>query len=352
MTITPVRSRFIRRHSGAKRSKGVMALLWAVLGLAFVGLFASRVISSRLAIGVGLPAGISLGIAWIIVLETNLQQARAIDMSQAMALDDVKRHRILRRAWLRIPFCLVVGIAFGYSAIAWGCPWLVNMGLGTRAEQVVVVTGWHSGSSRNCEQPEVDLAPFVASWNALCVSRSAMKVAPGAGLRLTGPATFLGMNVENIYVIDAKAQPPDTKHMAYSKRLPVTRQSLVLRTDFSDESSWQSICAAIQAPVGDFRAYVECVSDRAFEGVTSTDLPSLVPEGWEHSFVFLVDRVALSSPEHPILVVDLHEEPGRSFRIVPREAWGVENNLSIANMDFSEFAGSVDPDGVFRGFPR
>jgi hypothetical protein len=32
--------------------------------------------------------------------------------------------------------------------------------------------------------------------------------------------------------------------------------------------------------------------------------------------------------------------------------WGVENNLSIANMDYSEFADEVDPDGVFRGFPK
>jgi len=28
----------------------------------------------------------------------------------------------------------------------------------------------------------------------------------------------------------------------------------------------------------------------------------------------------------------------------------VENNLSLANMDFEEFADSVDADGVFRGF--
>jgi hypothetical protein len=31
---------------------------------------------------------------------------------------------------------------------------------------------------------------------------------------------------------------------------------------------------------------------------------------------------------------------------------GVENNLSLVNMDFVEFAESVDPDGVFRGFPQ
>jgi hypothetical protein len=32
--------------------------------------------------------------------------------------------------------------------------------------------------------------------------------------------------------------------------------------------------------------------------------------------------------------------------------WGVENNLSIANMDFQDFVDYVDLDGVFRGFPR
>jgi hypothetical protein len=32
--------------------------------------------------------------------------------------------------------------------------------------------------------------------------------------------------------------------------------------------------------------------------------------------------------------------------------WGVENNLSLANMDFSEFANHTDPDGVFLGFPE
>jgi hypothetical protein len=142
----------------------------------------------------------------------------------------------------------------------------------------------------------------------------------------------------------------DLYHMVSRKPLPTTRQSLVLRTDFSDDASWHSICAAIQTPVGDFRANVECVSDHAFNGVTPSDVPSLLPEGWEHSFLFLADDIALSSAEQPILVVDLYEEPGRSFRVVPGEAWGVENNLSISNMDFSEFADNVDPDGVFRGF--
>jgi hypothetical protein len=71
-----------------------------------------------------------------------------------------------------------------------------------------------------------------------------------------------------------------------------------------------------------------------------------------HTFVFVADGAAVSEPEHPILVLDLAEEPGRTFRVIPSEAWGVENNLPIANMGFDEFADAVDPDGVFRGFRR
>ncbi|HLF89873.1 MAG TPA: hypothetical protein VI451_13065 [Anaerolineales bacterium] len=48
----------------------------------------------------------------------------------------------------------------------------------------------------------------------------------------------------------------------------------------------------------------------------------------------------------------MYEEYGREFRAIPSQIQGIENNLSIANMDFEEFADSVDEDGVFRGFPE
>jgi hypothetical protein len=55
--------------------------------------------------------------------------------------------------------------------------------------------------------------------------------------------------------------------------------------------------------------------------------------------------------EHLLLVVDLYAERGREFRAEPSQIQGIENNLSIANMDFAEFADNCDPEGVFRGFP-
>ena len=136
------------------------------------------------------------------------------------------------------------------------------------------------------------------------------------------------------------------------KSIPETENALVLRTDFSDANAWLSICTAIRKPVGEFQAYVDCVSDPAFEGINAEKLLSSIPQNSKHMFIFVVDQMALSHPDHPILVMDLDTERGRTFRVIPSEMWGIENNLTLANMDFAEFADSVDPDGIFRGFPN
>lgn len=134
------------------------------------------------------------------------------------------------------------------------------------------------------------------------------------------------------------------------RQLPHSKDPLVLRTNFSDQAAWERICVAIKKPVGGFYAYVEFVNNIAYKDITKEQLMQLVPRNDEHGFIFLVDRVTVSHPEHPILVVDLYEEPGREFRAIPSQVQGIQNNLSIANMDFFEFADAVDEDGVFRGF--
>lgn len=48
--------------------------------------------------------------------------------------------------------------------------------------------------------------------------------------------------------------------------------------------------------------------------------------------------------------MDLRRERGRCVRVVAAELWSIENNLVEANMDFEEFVGAIDDDGVFRGF--
>lgn len=135
------------------------------------------------------------------------------------------------------------------------------------------------------------------------------------------------------------------------KRLPDSRDSLVIRTDFSDDETWKKVCAALAAQVGDFRAYVEFIDDREYDGATVEEIVAARPIGGV-AFVFLADRETMVNPEHPALVVELRDGSGRTFRVVPGEMWGVENNLSICNMDWEDFSESVDADGVFRGFPE
>lgn len=128
--------------------------------------------------------------------------------------------------------------------------------------------------------------------------------------------------------------------------------ALVIRTVFANDEAWQSICEEIRKPVGEFRAYVEFVNDPKFKGVTADQIRSKVVGLTDHSFLFMVDSKTFESFERTIQVVDLSEESHDPFRVIPSEVWGIENNLSVSNMGFEEFAESVDEDGVFRGFPE
>ena len=136
------------------------------------------------------------------------------------------------------------------------------------------------------------------------------------------------------------------------KPLPKSELALVIRTDFSDPAAWERLRAEIQAPVGrfNFRAYVNFVDDPAYEALPADRLLALGPEGFNHNFFMVADRTTFTHPERPLLVVDMYDQPGRSFRAPPDQIQGIENNLSISNMDFFEFADNVDQDGVFRGF--
>jgi len=140
------------------------------------------------------------------------------------------------------------------------------------------------------------------------------------------------------------------------KQLPKTANPLVIRTDFENQKAWETICELLRAPahVGHeiFYAYVEFLEDGAYRDLTKDELMAVVSEDCGHSFFFVVDKTAVSNPEFPILAVDLGEARGRSFRALPSQIQGIENNLSIANMGFEEFLDAVDGDGIFRGFPK
>ncbi|MFC5219718.1 DUF6924 domain-containing protein [Streptomyces coerulescens] len=47
---------------------------------------------------------------------------------------------------------------------------------------------------------------------------------------------------------------------------------------------------------------------------------------------------------------DEPEEGYDELRVIAEELWSIENNISLANMDWEEFVDAADDDGVFRGF--
>ncbi|WP_262064330.1 DUF6924 domain-containing protein [Streptomyces sp. STR69] len=134
------------------------------------------------------------------------------------------------------------------------------------------------------------------------------------------------------------------------KQLPSTLEALVVRTDFSADGSWDAVRAVLDSPSKDgFLANVALVDDRRYEGLTPDQALDLMHPAYRHPLLVLADSTAVTSADLPLLVVDLWGG-GRCVRVVAAELWSIENNLSGANMDFEEFAGAVDDDGVFRGF--
>jgi len=136
------------------------------------------------------------------------------------------------------------------------------------------------------------------------------------------------------------------------RSIPQTENPLIIRTDFTDQAAWDQIYATVRRPVGifRFRANVDFIDDMKFADISKDQLLYLIPRDYSHGFIILADRTAISNPDHPLLVVDLYERSGLEFRALPSQIQGIENNLSIANMGFEEFAEAVDEDGIFRGF--
>ncbi len=134
--------------------------------------------------------------------------------------------------------------------------------------------------------------------------------------------------------------------------LPSTDDPIVLRTDFTNENEWKSISAEIITPDPEFEflPYVVFVNDTSFQDYTEELLFSDSVSRYNHAFIFIVDSITITNPEHPILCVGLKHNKGLKFRTIPSVICGIENNLSISNIDFEEFSDAVDENGIFRGF--
>ncbi|MEU7011236.1 hypothetical protein [Streptomyces sp. NPDC046332] len=127
--------------------------------------------------------------------------------------------------------------------------------------------------------------------------------------------------------------------------------SLVLRTDFGDEGAWDAVRATLNS-AGEY-SHATLVSELRFAGVGVDALmaeEAAADEDEQIVYMFVADAATMKDPGHPLLAVDLSDEPGRTFRVPVRWFPDISANLSIANMDFAEFADAADGSGTFRGF--
>ena len=146
------------------------------------------------------------------------------------------------------------------------------------------------------------------------------------------------------------AEAPEGSLASLAGRTPDA--GVLLRTSYADPAQWRQAWRQMTTETDEgFLANLLPIEDRALEDVTAEAALGLLPSTCEVSYVLIADRRTMSHDEHPVLVVDRREPPSRPpFRAAASAVQAVENNLSIANMDFSEFADSVDKDGIFRGF--
>ncbi|MFK0022830.1 DUF6924 domain-containing protein [Streptomyces sp. NPDC090798] len=94
--------------------------------------------------------------------------------------------------------------------------------------------------------------------------------------------------------------------------------SLVLRTDFSSEAAWETLQAAINNS-GDYRN-ATFFSDSSFTDVSVqalVDADAAADDDDKLCHVFLAGATTMTGEEHPLLAVDLYDEPGRTFRVPP-----------------------------------
>ncbi|MCI2237402.1 hypothetical protein MO973_05840 [Paenibacillus sp. TRM 82003] len=136
--------------------------------------------------------------------------------------------------------------------------------------------------------------------------------------------------------------------LAATGDLPADRGSLLIRTDFTRQPQWGALVSALQTPGPDgFTPSLSTVEHQRWAGASVADLAAAAPP---YVLLVLADATALSSPEMPLLVLQVRGGDAQQLRVAPQALASVENNLSIANMDWEDFEGSTGPDGVFRGF--
>ncbi|MFD5032422.1 DUF6924 domain-containing protein [Streptomyces sp. NPDC058220] len=147
--------------------------------------------------------------------------------------------------------------------------------------------------------------------------------------------------------------------------------ALIIRTDYNDEATWQAVVAEATQPWGnngEFEAHVHLVDDPVWAGATPDAVLTAVRRDEDLSVVFIADRATMQSARRALLALTTSTEdedldpmyyqelidspPPREFRTTPAAVHDVHANLSIANLDFEDFAEAAlaGPEGILRPF--
>ena len=132
-------------------------------------------------------------------------------------------------------------------------------------------------------------------------------------------------------------------------QLPQSDYPLLIRTDFSNNTKWGIIVNQVNSPANGYDPAITFINDRKYEGLTIEQLPQFELDQEEHDFIFLADAETMSHKEGAILCLDLADNFGEGFRVLPECISEVANNLFITNCDFKDFQNTTASDGVYRG---
>ena len=168
-----------------------------------------------------------------------------------------------------------------------------------------------------------------------------------------GRRTVLQMRASHSFSRGGLRTVPYRHRMAADFSSPTDNEMpWLVRADFTDQVAWEQICRAVlvdpDSPDENGQVGFVIVDDIELDGLTPARLLELEPH--EGGGDFLVDHQTMSHPDRPVVAVDVADEPGRSFRLIPTAVQSFAVNMLLANMDFDDFANSVDADGIFRGF--
>lgn len=129
--------------------------------------------------------------------------------------------------------------------------------------------------------------------------------------------------------------------------------SLLVRTDFSDDDTWSAVVTKVSTrvagPDGDAGlGDLVVVDDATADGITPAELVARIG-ATPPFYLFVADARTMVDLEHTVVAVEFRSGLV-TLRVAPTALWMIENSLLTSTADLATFVSAADTDGVFRGF--